>query len=137
MRSIATTTAVVTALSLLAGGSTAIAKRAKDEVPAAVSTGKSVSCIPITQIRESRVRNDRVIDFRMSGKKWYRNTLPLDCPSLGFEERFSYTTSLSQLCSQDIITVLRTGGAGGLDRGPSCGLGKFEPVEITRAPRTM
>ncbi len=127
---------IVTALSLLTAGSASVAKRSMDEVPAARSTGKPVSCIPLIQIRESRVRNDRVIDFRVSGKKWYRNTLPLDCPSLGFEERFSYRTSLSQLCSQDIITVLRTGGAGGLDQGPSCGLGKFEPVEIDRKPRT-
>ena len=42
----------------------------------------------------------------MSGGKVYRNTLPHSCPSLGFEEAFTYETSLSQLCSTDIITTI-------------------------------
>ena len=81
-------------------------------------------------IRETRVRNDRTIDFYANGGKVYRNVLPYSCPSLGFEERFSYKTSLSQLCSTDIITVLTSPG---IKRGASCGLGKFQPV--TGAPR--
>jgi ethanolamine utilization protein EutP (predicted NTPase) len=66
----------------------------------------------------------------MLGGKIYRNTLPHSCPGLGFEEKFMYKTSLSQLCSVDIITVLHN--AGGLNRGASCGLGKFQPMEKTR-----
>ena len=121
--------ALVITTSLLVS-SPAFAKR--DAVPPiATETGKPVSCINLSQIRESKVRNDQVIDFRTSGKKWYRNKLPNSCPSLGFEERFSYKTSLSQLCSTDIITVLQSYG-GGLGRGPSCGLGQFQPVEITK-----
>ncbi len=116
---------------LLASSNIVVAKDKSDEVPVATETGKAVSCIPIRSIQESRVRNDGVIDFRVSGKKWYRNTLPYSCPSLGFEEAFSYSTSLSQLCSVDIIHVLRTTG-GRLDRGASCGLGKFQPVEIAK-----
>jgi hypothetical protein len=127
-------TALIIAASLAASGSTAIAKRDRNEVPAATSLGEAVSCVPLTQIRESRVRNDSVIDFRVSGSKWYRNTLPHSCPSLGFEERFLYKTSLSQLCSTDIITVLYSAGSG-LERGASCGLGKFEPVSIAKAAK--
>ena len=104
---------------------------ARKPIPEARETGKAVSCIPITQIRESRVRSDQIIDFRTSGNKWYRNTLPSSCPSLGFEERFSYKTSISQLCSTDIITVLQSGGPG-LMAGASCGLGQFQPVELAR-----
>jgi hypothetical protein len=126
------TLALIIAGSLaLGGGSAAIAKRERNKVPEATSIGKPVSCISLTQIRESRVRNDSIIDFRTTGKKWYRNTLPHSCPSLGFEERFLYKTSLSQLCSTDIITVLHSYG-GGLDRGASCGLGQFEPVELAK-----
>ena len=66
----------------------------------------------------------------MNGGRVYRNTLPHGCPSLGFEERFSYSTSLSQLCSTDIITVLRPPGVA---RGASCGLGQFQPIEWPRA----
>ncbi len=118
--------------SLLAGGSAATAKREMNQVPAATEIGAPLSCLQLHNIQESRVRNDRVIDFRTSGKKWYRNTLPYSCPSLGFEEAFSYSTSLSQLCSVDIITVLnRTGG--GLNSGASCGLGQFQPVELSKA----
>lgn len=92
--------------------------------------GKPESCIPISQIRETRVRDDQTIDFYMNGRRVYRNRLPDSCPELGFEERFGYTTSLSQLCSTDIITVLREAP---LMRGASCGLGQFTP--ITGAPR--
>jgi hypothetical protein len=116
---------------LLLGGSAAIAKRDLNKVPDAVDVGAPVSCIPLQSIRESRVRSDKVIDFRTSGSKWYRNTLPHSCPSLGFEERFLYKTSLSQLCSVDVITVIHSYG-GGLDRGASCGLGKFQPVQISK-----
>ncbi len=121
---------IISSLALICGGA-AIAGRGMKEAPAAVSTGYPVSCIPLHMVRESKVRNDRVIDFRVNGNKWYRNTLPYACPSLGFEERFSYRTSLSSLCSTDIITVLTQYGAQ-LGRGASCGLGKFQPVTIAK-----
>jgi hypothetical protein len=110
----------------------AIAK--KREMPVATATGAAVDCIAISQIRESRVRSDSVIDFRTGGNKWYRNTLPISCPALGFEERFSYRTSLNQLCAVDTIAVLQTFG-GHLQEGPRCGLGKFEPVELAKVSR--
>lgn len=94
--------------------------------------GKPENCIQLHNIRETRVRSDRVIDFYMNGNRVYRNQLPHSCPQLGFEERFLYKTSLSQLCSVDIITVL-TGSGPGLMQGASCGLGKFQPV--SGAPR--
>ena len=73
------------------------------------------------------MRDDSTIDFYMRGSKIYRNTLPNSCPQLGFEEAFSYATSLSQLCSVDIITVL-TARRRPACRGASCGLGQFQPV---------
>jgi len=100
-------------------------------VPAATPTGPAVSCIPLAQIRESRVRDDWTIDFRMNGNQWYRNTLPNRCSSLGFQRAFSYSTSLSQLCNVDIITVFNNGGG---PQGPmgSCGLGQFQPVTLAK-----
>jgi hypothetical protein len=99
---------------------------AKDKpTPVATPDGPPVACINLP-IGQSVVRDDRTIDFFV-GRKVYRNTLPQSCPSLGFEQAFSYSTSISRLCSVDIITVLqRTGGQ--LSRGASCGLGKFQPV---------
>jgi hypothetical protein len=102
---------------------------AKD-VPAATLTGAAASCIPLSQIQESRVRDDWTIDFHVGGDRWYRNTLPYRCNGLGFERAFSYATSLSQLCSTDIITVISS-GAGGGPRG-SCGLGQFQPVTLAK-----
>ncbi|RYD88942.1 MAG: hypothetical protein EOP61_32635 [Sphingomonadales bacterium] len=119
------------ALLVAAFGITADARPLKPEQEAAIRpAGKPVDCIPIRAIQSSRVRDDQTIDFYMGGRKVYRNRLPQRCFGLGFEERFAFSTSLSQLCSVDIITVLRTTPGGG---GPSCGLGKFQP--ITGAPR--
>ena len=103
------------------------AARDRNAVPDATPTGKPQSCIPITSIRESLVRSDSVIDFRTGGKKYYRVTLPQRCPQLGFERRFAYETSLSQLCAQDIITVLYSSPP---MRGASCGLAPFQPVTL-------
>ncbi len=99
---------------------------AKDRpIPAAMPAGDPVDCINLP-IGQSVVRNDRTIDFFV-GRKVYRNVLPQSCPSLGFDRAFSYATSISRLCSLDIITVLQQTG-GQLSRGASCGLGKFQPV---------
>lgn len=102
----------------------------KDAWKDAKPVGKPQSCVPLQQIRETRVRDDQTIDFYMNGRKVLRNTLPNSCPQLGFEERFAYKTSLSQLCSTDIITVLQSPG---LSRGASCGLGQFQ--EVTLPPK--
>jgi hypothetical protein len=113
--------ALALALACIAGP--VLAKKPDNLVPA----GKAVDCVQLNAIRSTEVRDDSTIDFIMNGNKVYRNTLPNSCPSLGFEKRFLYKTSLSQLCSVDIITVLYQ--AGGLQPGASCGLGKFQPME--------
>jgi len=120
----------IASLALLAGA-TATARPLKPEQEARIKpAGKPESCVQIRSIRETRVRDDSTIDFYMLGGKVYRNRLPHSCPQLGFEEKFLYKTSLSQLCSVDIITVLTSPG---ISQGASCGLGKFQP--ITGAPK--
>ena len=99
--------------------------------PAAKITGEAVQCIPLTQIRQTQIRDDWTIDFIGTGDKVWRNTLPNRCSGLKSEDAFTYKTSLSQLCSTDIIYVLRHIG-GDLQRGPGCGLGKFVPVELEK-----
>jgi hypothetical protein len=90
------------------------------------TTGEPEDCVQLNRIHHTRVRDDQTIDFFMNGGKVMRNTLPYECPALAFEERFAYETSLSRLCSLDTITVLQSGAG----RGASCGLGKFQPVEL-------
>ena len=105
------------------------AARDRNAVPAATPAGAPQTCIPISSIRESLVRSDQIIDFRVNGGRYYRVTLPNSCPQLGFERRFSYATSLSQLCAQDIITVFSVNPP---MRGASCGLAPFQPVELAK-----
>ncbi|UAJ11275.1 hypothetical protein [Polymorphobacter megasporae] len=94
-------------------------------VAPAKSSAITKSCVQLNRVREARVVDDRTIDFYLSDREVLRNTLPNSCPQLGFERAFSYSTSLSQLCSVDIITVIIQGG--GPSRGASCGLGPFVP----------
>lgn len=120
IRPLLTTLALLTAAPLLG----------RDTMPEATPDGPEVGCITRHAIRNTYVRSDRVIDFEMIGHRYYRNTLPADCPGLGFEERFGYSTSIDQLCSSDIITVIYTSP---MQTGARCGLGRFQPVKI--APR--
>jgi hypothetical protein len=107
---------------------------AAPSTPVAAPASPAQNCIGLRQIRESRVRSDSVIDFVMLDGSILRSTLPNACPQLGFERAFTYATSLSQLCSTDIITVIVQGG--GVRRGASCGLGQFVPIspEAAAAP---
>nr|WP_184017378.1 hypothetical protein [Sphingobium boeckii] len=117
------------ALALMTSASALAAKTDRNAVPAATPDGPAIDCVQISAIRDTRVHGDKVIDFHMRGGKVYRNELPYQCSSLGFEERFSYQTSINRLCSVDVITVLRNPP---LTQGPSCGLGKFQPVKLAR-----
>ena len=102
---------------------------AEKGVPAATPSGAPVDCVRLNDIRETHVRSDQVIDFELRNRTFLRNTLPYTCPQLGFEERFAYSVTNGELCSLDTITVLQSGG--GLTRGATCGLGKFQPVTLT------
>ena len=124
----------LTIAALAAAAITTAPAAARDrEPPAATPIGAPASCVPVNQIGETRVHNDRVIDFHMRGKRVYRNVLPYNCPSLGFERAITYKTSTNRLCSVDIIGVLRTSPR--LERGASCGLGQFQPVELAKRVR--
>ena len=111
----------------ISGVAIVYAKDRKPEVPVQ-NIGTPVSCVTTYQIRNTKIVDDRTIDFEMNGKKLYRNTLPYSCPGLKSEERFSYSPTNSQLCSVDIIRVLNNYG-GRLQEGAGCGLGSFQQIE--------
>jgi len=98
--------------------------------PAPVVTGAAQGCVQLQNIRETKVVDDRTIDFILRDGKVLRNNLPNSCPQLGFERAFSYRTSITQLCSVDIITVIQQ--SGGIRTGASCGLGQFTPIELVK-----
>jgi hypothetical protein len=121
---------VVAALAAAFGGANAPGL-AQKEAPQVRPVGKPISCVPLASIRSTKVVDNSTIDFTMAGGKMYRNSLPQSCPGLKFEDRFSYRTSIGQLCSVDIVRVLHDYG-GRLTEGAGCGLGKFQPVEKVR-----
>lgn len=88
---------------------------------------KSVNCLHIKQITNTKIIDDQNIVFKVSGNKFYNNQLPHKCPGLKSANKFMYETSLSELCNVDIISVLNDFG-GSLTKGASCGLGVFTPT---------
>lgn len=116
------------ALAILALGGAAASEKGK--VPDATPDGKPLECLQNSQVRDTQVRSDQVIDFFTNGGKVYRNTLDYPCPQLGFEKRFSHKSTLDEYCSTDTITVLLN--EGGLRRGATCGLGQFQPVKLVK-----
>ena len=99
--------------------------------PAAKVTGPGERCINRSQLRNTVVRSERVIDFEMNGGKVYRNTLRQSCPGLNFDRAIAYETSIDQLCTQQIVYSLENVG-GVPRRGAGCSLGDFVPVEYVK-----
>jgi len=92
-----------------------------DAAPAPATGAEGTgTCIPLQRIESTKVLDDQTILFELRGNETLVNRLPHRCPGLGFEKSFGYKTSISQLCSQDIIWVVTHMGSG-LDRGASCG----------------
>ncbi|MFN3863663.1 MAG: hypothetical protein ACK4RT_05205 [Erythrobacter sp.] len=126
----------VLALPLLATACTSDRARPSDANPTAGApeakvVGEARSCINRSQVRNTVVRSDRVIDFEMQGGKVYRNILTSNCPGLGMDRAITYETSIDQLCAPQIVYVLQNFG-GRPQRGAGCSLGKFVPVEYVR-----
>jgi hypothetical protein len=115
----------------------AVAARSAAEIakaPPATATGPGENCINRSQVRNTVVRSDQVIDFEMQGGKVYRNTLRDRCPGLGWDRAITYETSIDQLCTPQIVFVLQNIG-GNLQRGAGCSLGKFVPVKYEKTTK--
>jgi hypothetical protein len=93
----------------------------------ATAPGDARNCINLNEIDHTSVIDDNTILSYSHGRDVYRNDLPHSCPELKNEQRFMYRVALSQLCSNDTITVLQDAGFGFMP-GPTCGLGKFSPI---------
>jgi Family of unknown function (DUF6491) len=105
-----------------------------DRVPQSQRTwtpqGDPVSCIPLRNVRSTNVPDDRTINFVINNNRMFRNDLPMSCPGLGFNRAFKHNSRSGQLCSANTITVIQP-GAGSGQRGPTCGLGRFQPMVPT------
>jgi len=109
------------------------ARAARDaaRTPAVTVLGRGENCITQSQVRQSIVRSDSVIDFEMRSGKVYRSTLPNRCPGLTLDRAVTWENSIDQLCRQQIVYALQN-FAGTLQRGAGCGLGEFVPVEYVK-----
>jgi hypothetical protein len=115
---------------LAAGGCTQterIGGQSRAPAPAVVAAGQPVDCVRVGDILQTKVYDDRTIDFMMRNGTRYRNTLDSRCPDLGREQRFAYKITTGNLCSVDTITVLIQGSS---IPGPTCGLSEFVPVKL-------
>lgn len=98
--------------------------------PAAEVVGEALNCLPLRNYTSTVIRDDYTIDFIGAGRsKVWRVTLPNRCSGLRMADSFTYETSLSQLCRNDIIYPLQRYG-NRLERGAGCGLGPFVPVKL-------
>ena len=125
MKALPTGLAAVCLLAGCAQGPTPRQEADRRALAEAREVGAPVDCIDLARIDHTRVRDDRTVDFFMRGREVYRNRLRQDCPGLGFEDSFTYRTSLARLCSVDLITV----NQGAAARGPTCALGPFQRIE--------
>ncbi len=96
-----------TVFAVLAGGAPVtygVAYGAEDD-----DGGNVETCVPIRQIDDSRIIDDKTIVLRTLGSTPYRRIdLTHECPGLVDADNFSSATSISQLCRQDVVRVFRS-----------------------------
>ena len=127
MRTLSAAVLANTAAALMALGASGAALAAT--APAAPKpVGPEQNCVLLSNIQQTKVIDDRTIDFVMKDGRVLRNTLPNTCGGLKVNRSFGYKTSQNQLCNVDIITVVVQGA--GPRRGASCGLGNFTPIKL-------
>jgi Family of unknown function (DUF6491) len=91
---------IATAFTVLAG-LTPLAYGAEDD-----EGGSTEMCVPLRQIDDSRIIDDRTILIRMLGSSPYRRIdLDHECSGLKAADSLSSATSISQICSQDVLRV--------------------------------
>lgn len=112
---------------LAAAASAASADTVSGQEDARERNMEAMHCVRIQSIRDIDIVDSRTLIFRMRGGEVYRNALPRECPGLRRNDTLMYRSSVGQLCSVDIVTVLEDWGFG-FAPGVSCGLGMFEPI---------
>lgn len=91
--------------------------------------GPPVSCVNMRDLQGNRSIGEGALVFDgPPGRKWI-NRPPAGCPSLEFGRALRVRTSSSQLCRNEIVTVLDP--VSGSEYG-GCGLGDFEPYRRIR-----
>lgn len=85
------------------------------------------NCVHLRTVDHIEILDEQHILFFMRNGTIFNNHLPRKCPGLRRNDTIMYRTSLNQLCSIDMFTVLDNIG-GAFMPGPACSLGKFYPA---------
>lgn len=85
-------------------------------------------CLRLNVIDRTEIIDDQTIAFHMRNDDIYLNRLRRTCNGLDRNRPFSYSARTGQLCASDSINVLEY-TAFGLQRGMSCSLGRFQPID--------
>ena len=94
-------------------------------------TGETRRCVKTVNISRSDPLDDRHILFKLRNGDLYLNRLGKGCGGLRFNKTYSFDNRLSQLCQNELISVVDTFTSGTLG---SCGLGTFEKLELKTQP---
>ena len=76
----------------------------------AADSEKTQQCIRLQAIDQTPVIDNKTILVEMKGCTYKRIDLLNNCGGLKIEGGFSHETSINQLCIQDSLRVLRSGG---------------------------
>ena len=103
----------------------------EDKVAAALAgfekTGETESCISLRRIDQIKPLDDRNFLVRVGRNDFYLNEVSGRCSNAdGINTRLQYRTTLSQLCRNELISVVDN--STGMNIG-SCGLGSFQKLE--------
>ena len=94
-------TAAIAALLIAAP---AVAEDMPDTPAGYTRTGETTDCLRLVSIQSTEILNDRQILFKVAGGAWLQE--PKNCSTLRKHYALSYKTSMSQLCTTDIITLI-------------------------------
>lgn len=90
-------------------------------------TGETVTCLNLRRINQIRPLDDRHFLVSLGSGTHYLNIVSKACRGASrSNNRIQYTTSIGQLCQNEIINVIDN--TSGIFMG-SCGLGAFEKLE--------
>lgn len=90
--------------------------------------GERSTFLDVGRIKETRILDDQTILLETYGGAVYMSRLPAPCVGLRIAGGFSYSTSISKLCKQDIIEVVEQG----LSVPNKCGMGEFILIKGVR-----
>ena len=127
---------LLVALVWVAGCATSYAERVNKGAAAVLDqyerTGDVRSCIGLRQIDSIDAVDENTLLIKSGVNDYYVNDVKGRCNGATRNStRFEYTTSLNQLCRNDILKIVDNGG--GFMVG-SCGVGSFEKLEKKAEP---